>query len=172
MKYKNYRNSYNGDNRIYTTKEIKNMTLPEIFKIKEELLAQNRAIGVPLESELRGSPNAVYVHEYNREDGTHVKAHWRSKSGGGEEADKNTQSKTQNEEVRNNDNTENDLNKTENNTSEKQEKLDAQKDLDKKLYPDEIAGVKRGKPMTLEEVIRKGVNPTYENTIETGAVIT
>lgn len=83
MKYKNYRNSKTQDNRIYTNKDIKNMSLGEIFKRKDELLAQNRAIGVPKESELRGSDNVVYVHEYTREDGTQVKAHWRSKSSTG-----------------------------------------------------------------------------------------
>ena len=83
MKYKNYRNSKTQDNRIYTNKDIKSMSLGEIFKRKDELLAQNRAIGVPKESELRGSENVVYVHEYTREDGTQVKAHWRSKSGSG-----------------------------------------------------------------------------------------
>lgn len=83
MKYKNYKNSSTKDNRIYTTSEIKNMSLGEIFKRKDEILAQNRAIGVPSESELRGSENVVYVHEYTRKDGTQVKAHWRSKKGDG-----------------------------------------------------------------------------------------
>ena len=88
MKYKNYRNSKTKDNRIYTTGELKNMSLDEIFRLKEEILAQNRAIGVPSESELRGSSNVVYVHEYTREDGTQVKAHWRSKSGSNMENNK------------------------------------------------------------------------------------
>ena len=88
MKFKNYRNSKTDDNRIYTTKEIKNMTLGEIFRRKDEILAQNRAIGVPSESELRGSENVVYVHEYEREDGTRVRAHWRSKCGGGKPEEK------------------------------------------------------------------------------------
>ena len=83
MKYKNYRNSKTNDNRIYTTEDIKNMSMGEIFRRKEEILAQNRVIGVPSESELRSSSNVVYVHEYTREDGTHVRAHWRSKRGDG-----------------------------------------------------------------------------------------
>ena len=93
MKYKNYRNSKTQDNRIYTNKDIKSMSLGEIFKRKDELLAQNRAIGVPKESELRGSENVVYVHEYTREDGTHVKAHWRSKSSTGSSQNNNSKNK-------------------------------------------------------------------------------
>ena len=34
------------------------------------------------------------------------------------------------------------------------------------MFPKEIAGVKRGKEMSFEEVARKGVNPTYEKYIE------
>ena len=39
--------------------------------------------------------------------------------------------------------------------------------IKKMMYPDEIAGVKRGKPKTFEEIVNSGgVNPTYEQTIE------
>ena len=43
----------------------------------------------------------------------------------------------------------------------------ATQEKDKRLYPDEIAGVKRGKPMTFEDVVKKGVNPSYDKTAGT-----
>ncbi len=55
------------------------MPLGEVLRNKEELLSQFRVLGVSTESELRNSDNVVYVHAYTREDGTEVKAHWRSK---------------------------------------------------------------------------------------------
>ena len=56
-----------------------NMPFGEAIKRKQELIAQNKSIGVPTISELQSSENVVYVHEYTRDDGTVVKAHWRSK---------------------------------------------------------------------------------------------
>ena len=38
--------------------------------------------------------------------------------------------------------------------------------IEKLMYPDEIAGVKRGKPMSFEDVLNKGVNPSYDKTAE------
>jgi len=37
-----------------------------------------------------------------------------------------------------------------------------QEEIDKKMYPDEIAGVKRGKPMSPSEAGGKNVNPNYD----------
>ena len=79
MKFKNYRNSHTGEDRIYSLDDMYNMPFGEAIKRKQELIAQNKSIGVPTISELQSSENVVYVHEYTRDDGTVVKAHWRSK---------------------------------------------------------------------------------------------
>ena len=39
-------------------------------------------LGIPRESELSGNPDVVYVHAYTRDDGTEVRAHYRSKPDG------------------------------------------------------------------------------------------
>jgi len=58
------------------------MALGEVLKRKQELLSQYRVLGVPKEKELQGSDNVVHVEAYTRDDGTEVKAHWRSKPDG------------------------------------------------------------------------------------------
>ena len=89
MKFKNYKNPYNNDTKIYSHSDIYNMPLGEVFKRKEELLGQYRVLGVPKESELKSSENVVYVEAYTRSDGTEVKAHWRSKPNSGSENNSN-----------------------------------------------------------------------------------
>ena len=58
------------------------MPLGEVLERKKELLSQYKVLGVPTESELHGSENAVYVESYTRDDGTEVKGYWRSKPEG------------------------------------------------------------------------------------------
>ena len=82
MKFRNYRNPYTNDNRIYSNKDLYNMSLGEFIKRKQEVLGQYRVLGVPTEKELQDSDNVVHVEAYTREDGTEVKAHYRSKPGG------------------------------------------------------------------------------------------
>ena len=82
MKYKNYVNSLTGDNRIFSNKEIADMSVREAFKRQDEIISQYHQIGIPSVKELQSSDNVVYVNAYTREDGTEVKAHWRSKPDG------------------------------------------------------------------------------------------
>ena len=46
---------------------------------------QYDSIGIPSEGELEGSPNAVWVEAYTRDDRTKVSGYWRSKPEGGNE---------------------------------------------------------------------------------------
>ena len=78
MKFLNFRNSHTNDNVIYSKKDIADMSVRDAFKNKDAIMVQNASIGVPAESELQSSPNAVYVHAYVKDDGTEVRAHWRS----------------------------------------------------------------------------------------------
>ena len=170
MKFFNFKNSHTNDNIIYSKKDIADMSVRDAFKNKEAIMAQHGAIGVPSESELQASQNAVYVHAYTRDDGTEVKAHWRSLPDGN--PDSSTASNNIHNEVNQNQ-TEN-HSKQENSGSATGGAADIEPIVDvstpekvqKLMYPDEIAGVKRGKPMTWEDVYRKGVNPTYEQTVE------
>lgn len=73
MKYKNYRNPYTDDNRIFSFTDIYNMPLKEVLKRKQELLGQYRVLGVPIEEELQASDNVVHVEAYTCDDGTEVK---------------------------------------------------------------------------------------------------
>ena len=115
MKYKNYRNPYSGDNRIYSFNDLYNMPFGEVIKNKKELFGQYRVLGVPTEKELQASENVVYVHAYTREDGTEVKAHWRSRPEGGNSENDNNEKSLKNETdklstVTENSNTQNDKN--------------------------------------------------------------
>lgn len=96
MKFKNYKNSYTNNNRIYSFSDIYNMPISEMIKRKQELLSQYRVLGVPTEQELKGSDNVVYVHAYTREDGTEVKAHWRGKPEDSSENNANGNSQKEN----------------------------------------------------------------------------
>ena len=79
MKYKNYKNPYTKEDKIYSRENMLDMSLREMMSRKDELLAQTKVLGIPEDNELKTSVNAVYVEAYTREDGTEVKAHWRSK---------------------------------------------------------------------------------------------
>jgi len=82
MKFKNYKNSHTNEDKIYSRKDIADMSVREVFSRKDEIMAQHNSIGIPSEGELQSSPNAVWVEAYTRDDGTEVKAHWRSKPDG------------------------------------------------------------------------------------------
>ena len=43
---------------------------------------QQNKLGIPRESDLSSNPDVVYVHGYTRDDGTEVRAHYRSKPDG------------------------------------------------------------------------------------------
>ena len=165
MRFKNYRNSYTNDNRKYSKDEMLDMTVREIKDRAEEFIAQHRVLGLPDEKELAGSDNVVHVNAYTRDDGTEVKAHWRSKPDTGSLNNENSSPNKENNE-------EYDMDVDENNTSQKYEESEEykkeyrsrenQKSIERK-DPDEIAGVKRGEPKTFYEMMQQGVNPNYQS---------
>jgi len=91
MKFKNYRNPYTNDNRIYSFKDLYNMPFGELIRNKQEVLGQYRVLGVPTEKELQGSENVIWVEAYKRDDGTEVKGHWRSRPEGSSSEPNNNQ---------------------------------------------------------------------------------
>jgi len=55
------------------------MTSKEYHNNEKAINYQLTNIGVPTNKELMNSETVVYVKAYTKEDGTHVKAHYRSK---------------------------------------------------------------------------------------------
>ena len=154
------------------------MSLGEVLRRKQELLSQYRVLGVPTEKELQGSENVVYVHAYNKDDGIEVKAHYRSKpdsgtanspSGDNEKVEdiKTTQEETELKIKTEQQNANPECDYQEQNQEINKQTEQTTQEKYKRLYPDEIAGVKRGKPMTFEDVVKKGVNPSYDKTAGT-----
>jgi len=48
---------------------------------EKAIFHQLQNLGVPRRNQLNGNPDVVYVHSYTKADGTHIKAHYRSKNG-------------------------------------------------------------------------------------------
>ena len=59
------------------------MSVDEFMENEKAINYQMANLGIPRESELTGNPDVVYVHAYTRDDGTEVRAHYRSKPDGG-----------------------------------------------------------------------------------------
>jgi len=102
MKFKNYRNSHTNEDKIYSRKNIADMSVREAFSRKDEIMAQHNSIGIPSEGELQSSPNTVWVDAYTRDDGTEVRGHWRSKP----ESNSNNENNSDNNELKEDNNAE------------------------------------------------------------------
>ena len=78
-KYKNYINKHTKNGDIHTIENIVNMSFGDVARREKELESQYNQIGIPSDADMQNSSNVVFVHEYTRDDGTIVRAHWRSK---------------------------------------------------------------------------------------------
>lgn len=177
MKFKNYRNPKTNDNRIYSHKDMFNMSLKELNNKKEELISQMKILGIPKDKELASSDNVVWVNEYTKEDGTIVSGHWRSKSNDSISDETNKKEK----QITNVQDSEKYADETPEyycqeiqdyvpETEEYKREYKKQENLKsiERNDPEEIAGVKRGEPMTFEEMTQKGVNPNYNGDDNSG----
>ena len=79
---RNFINAITNDNKIYTAEDIGGMSGDEFMENEKAIDYQMANLGIPRESELSNNPDVVYVHAYTRDDGTEVKAHYRSKPDG------------------------------------------------------------------------------------------
>ena len=79
---RNFINAITNDNRLYTAEDIGNMTSKEFSLNEKAINYQMENLGIPRQSDLTNNSGVVYVHAYTREDGTKVKAHYRSKQDG------------------------------------------------------------------------------------------
>ncbi len=78
-----YVNDVMNDNRIFSYEDVLAMDNEEGKYYQKALDYQYGKIGFPNNAELANSSDVVYVHEYTRQDGTVVRAHYRSKAGHG-----------------------------------------------------------------------------------------
>ena len=79
---RNFINAITNDSRIYTAEGIGEMTSKEFLANEKAIDYQIETLGIPRRGDLAGSSDVVYVHSYSRDDGTKVKAHYRSKPDG------------------------------------------------------------------------------------------
>ena len=78
---KNFFNEISNNNRIFTAEDIGNMSGNEYEQNEKAIFHQLKNIGIPRQVQLDGNSDVVYVHAYVKADGTHVRAHYRSKNG-------------------------------------------------------------------------------------------
>ncbi len=76
-----YVNDVLNDTRIFSAEDIIAMDQEEGRYYQKAIEEQYGKIGFPSNKELANSSDVVYVHEYTREDGTVVRAHYRSRAG-------------------------------------------------------------------------------------------
>lgn len=81
VKLKDFFNKISNDNRIFTAEDIGEMSSDEFSQNEKSIDYQLNNLGVPRRNDLVDNSDVVYVHAYTRADGTHVKAHFRSKNG-------------------------------------------------------------------------------------------
>lgn len=72
MRFRNYRNSFNKRNRIYSDEDLLEMKLAAIFDNENDIIAQNRDIGIPTRSELESSQNTQWVEPFVDKNGMNV----------------------------------------------------------------------------------------------------
>ena len=80
---RDYINEVMNDNRIFSHEDVIAMDNEEGKYYQKALDYQYGKIGFPRNSELASSDDVVFVQEYTRQDGTVVRAHYRSKAGRG-----------------------------------------------------------------------------------------
>ena len=80
-KLSEYFNEITNDGRIFSLEDVVNIPQEEAGFYQKALDYQYDKIGFPSDKELQSSSDVVYVRAYTRDDGTEVRAHYRSKSG-------------------------------------------------------------------------------------------
>lgn len=78
MRFRNYINTNNRRNRIFSEDDIWNMKLSNLFANEADIMAQNSAIGIPTIQELEQSPNTRMVDYSEYGDNAEDVARWES----------------------------------------------------------------------------------------------
>lgn len=79
---KNFFNKILNSDKIYTAEDIGKMTSKEFARNEKAIDFQMENLGIPRENDLVGNSDVIYVHSYTKDDGTEVRAHYRSKPDG------------------------------------------------------------------------------------------
>ena len=79
---RNFINAITNNNRLYTAEDIGNMTSKEFVSNEKAIDYQMENLGIPRQNDLTNNLDVIYVHAYTKDDGTKVKAHYRSKHDG------------------------------------------------------------------------------------------
>ena len=74
-------NEVTNDGRIFSFEDVANLPQEGGSFYQKALDYQYGKIGFPKDKELQNSSDVVYVRAYTRDDGTEVRAHYRSKNG-------------------------------------------------------------------------------------------
>ncbi len=69
MRFKNYINRYNQQNRIYSEEDLLAMTLTDLLDNEPSIVAQDKEIGIPNYEELKNSPNTHWIDSYINQQG-------------------------------------------------------------------------------------------------------
>ena len=78
-KLKNYYNPISNDTELFTREDIKNMSAKEFHDKQNAVFYQYGNLGIPTNKQLENNENVIHVKGYYKNDGTHVKAHYRTK---------------------------------------------------------------------------------------------
>ena len=79
MKFKNYVNKFNHNNRILSEEDLLQMRLEQIFDQEPDIMSQNEDIGIPSYEELQMSPFAEWVAPFTNDMGESDGGYWQSK---------------------------------------------------------------------------------------------
>ena len=79
MKFKNYVNKFNHNNRILSEEDLLQMRLEQIFNQEPDIMSQNEDIGIPSYEELQMSPFAEWVAPFTNDMGESDGGYWQSK---------------------------------------------------------------------------------------------
>ena len=79
MKFKNYVNKFNQNNRILSEEDLLQMRLEQIFDQEPDIMSQNEDIGIPSYEELQMSPFAEWVAPFTNDMGESDGGYWQSK---------------------------------------------------------------------------------------------
>ena len=79
MKFKNYVNKFNQNNRILSEEDLLQMRLEQIFNQEPDIMSQNEDIGIPSYEELQMSPFAEWVAPFTNDMGESDGGYWQSK---------------------------------------------------------------------------------------------
>ncbi len=78
---KDFFNIVSKSNKIFAAEDIGQMSSDEYQQNEKAIFYQMQKIGIPRRNQLNRNSDVIYVNSYIKDNGTQVKAHYRSKNG-------------------------------------------------------------------------------------------